>query len=175
MEDTANESYITMGEMNEKRYHEFILKRFEGVKSTRYTDRFNTYDWESNEYKVELKSRNNSYSYYSTTMIGYNKVHEGLRDRSGKRYFFLFAFLDGLYEWELTQTNFDAIGGMDAVKTAYDTKHGTNKTNSTFNRSKRHLYIPITTLKNISSVGCVVPDELKSKSKTNRLLDSGSR
>lgn len=164
-----NELYVLMGDMNEKHYNQDILDRYNGVKRTGKTSNmshFKTYDWDSDEYKVELKSRNNDYKVYETTMIGFNKVNEWGDDESNKRYYFLFAFLDGFYEWELTQDNYDAIGGFDAVRTAEDYKKpDPTKDYTTFNPDKLHLYIPITSLTKISGKGCLVPDGLKDKSK----------
>ena len=115
----SNYPYVYMGELNEKHYNNDILERFKGVKKTGSKSNFfhwKVYDWVNDNYYVELKSRNNDFNTYPTTMIGFNKVEEWGKDTSNKRYFFLFAFLDGFYEWELTQENYDDIGGYDAVK-----------------------------------------------------------
>lgn len=164
-----NMVYVRMGDMNEKHYSPEILDRYKGVKRTGACynmSHFRTYDWECNEYKIELKSRNCEFGVYSTTMIGYNKLCEWGNDESDKRYFFLFAFLDGFYEWELTQDNYDEFGGFDAVRTADDFKApDPTKDYSTFNPEKLHLYIPTKNLTKISDKGCLVPDELKDKSK----------
>jgi len=67
-----------------------------------------------------------------------------------------------LYEWELTQESYDAIGGEDAVREAIDY---TDTEYTPFNPKKKHLYIPIDKLVKISDVGCIVPDDLVDKSK----------
>ena len=161
----SNYPYVYMGEINEDHYSQEILDRYKDVKksgSKKTRLHYRTYDWASNKYYIELKSRNNGFDVYSTTMIGYNKVEEWKRD-TGKKYFFLFGFLDGFYEWELNATNFNEIGGMNAVKTS--TFQPKEELYSTFNTQKRHLYIPIRKLIKISDKGCLVPDELVFKSR----------
>jgi hypothetical protein len=163
----SNYPYVYMGEINESHYEPEIMDRFNGVVKTGSKKswlHYRTYDWTNENYYVELKSRNNDYIVYKTTMIGYNKVKEWEKDTTDRRYFFLFGFLDGLYEWELTQESFDAIGGMKAVKVApTDYQKSTNYT--TFNEEKLHLYIPIEKLTKICDKGCLVPDDLVEKSK----------
>ena len=164
----SNYPYVYMGELNEKHYNNDILERFKGVKKTGSKSNFfhwKVYDWVNDNYYVELKSRNNDFNTYPTTMIGFNKVEEWGKDTSNKRYFFLFAFLDGFYEWELTQENYDDIGGYDAVK-KYNYINNT-KSYTPYNDDKEHLYIPINKLKKISGKGCLVPDDLTFKSKKN--------
>jgi hypothetical protein len=163
----ANMIYVIMGDMNEKHYEPDILGKYSGIKRTgKYINKshFKTYDWVSNEWKIELKTRNNDCAYYRTTIIGYNKVEEWVNDTSNKRYVFLFGFLDGLYEWELTQENFDEIGNFDAVRPA-NMEYIPNVDYSTFNPNKLHLYIPVNKLTKINDKGCLIPEELKFKSR----------
>jgi hypothetical protein len=165
-----------MGELNEAHYEPDILERYSGVMKTGSKKSFlhyRTYDWTNENYYVELKSRNNDYRIYPTTMIGYNKVQEWERDKTDRRYFFLFGFLDGFYEWELTKDSFDAIGGMKAVKVGGNQgslpnpplKEGDSLPYTTFNEEKLHLYIPIQKLTKISDKGCLVPNDLTHKSR----------
>jgi hypothetical protein len=126
-----------MGELNEVHYEPDILERYSGVMKTGSKKSFlhyRTYDWTNENYYVELKSRNNDYRIYPTTMIGYNKVQEWERDKTDRRYFFLFGFLDGFYEWELTQASFDAIGG--SFISLYKTLHNHSAANEQVSRSK---------------------------------------
>lgn len=162
-----NYPYVYMGEINEAHYEPDIVERYNGVRKTGSKKtylHYRTYDWTNPNYYVELKSRNNDYVVYKTTMIGYNKVQDWERDTTGRRYFFLFGFLDGLYEWELTKANYDAIGGKNAVSLA-PLAYQASEDYTTFNKEKLHLYIPITKLTKISDKGCLVPDELVYKSK----------
>lgn len=163
----SNYPYVYMGELNEDHYEPDILERYSGVIKTGSKKSFlhyRTYDWTNENYYVELKSRNNDYRIYPTTMIGYNKVQEWERDKTDRRYFFLFGFLDGFYEWELTQDSFDAIGGIKAVKVA-PPMYQSKETYTTFNEEKLHLYIPIQKLIKISDKGCLVPNDLIHKSR----------
>jgi len=160
----ANRPYVFMGDLNETLYEPTITEKYGDVVRCNTTMKsiMKVYDWENDKTKVELKSRNNDHHYYNTTMIGFNKVEAWGNDETDKRYYFLFGFLDGLYEWELTQESYDAIGGVDAVREAIDY---TDTEYTPFNPKKKHLYIPIDKLVKISDVGCIVPDDLVDKSK----------
>jgi len=162
--------YVKMGDLNEQHYESDIFERY-GTDLTRTGNssngtHFKTYDWKSKTHSVELKSRNCESSVYSTTMVGYNKLEELMKEhKQGKRCFFMFGFLDGLYEWEITQENFDLIGGDYAI-TTYENK-GTDYT--PFNSNKLHIYIPIEKLILVSNKRCLIPDDLIYKSKYNLL------
>jgi len=164
----ANRPYVFMGDLNEKLYEPVIIEKYGDVKRNNTTMKniMKVYDWDNELNRIELKSRNNDHDYYDTTMIGFNKVEAWGDDTTDKRYFFLFGFLDGLYEWELTQENYDAIGGEDAVKEAIDY---TDTEYTPFNPKKKHLYIPVDKLVEINKTGCIVPDDLVSKSKRRKV------
>ena len=71
---------------------------------------FDYHDIEENVY-VELKTRRNTMNAYPTTMIGYNKIIEGIkliRSRKSHVYFF-FDFTDCLTYFELTEDNYERI------------------------------------------------------------------
>ena len=55
---------------------------------------------------IELKSRNNEYNKYPSTMVGYNKIKIAEEDESKTKYKFLFLFTDGLYEWEFEKDKY---------------------------------------------------------------------
>ena len=59
------------------------------------TQPYDIFDYYNDTYLVELKSRNNHYSKYPTTMVGYNKLVAA--DKSNKVVLFFFKFTDGLY------------------------------------------------------------------------------
>lgn len=161
---SCNYPYVIMGEINEQHYNDDILNRFKGVQKSGNKStllHYNTYDWISDDYYIELKSRNNDYNVYNTTMIGYNKVKIWKDDKTNRKYFFLFAFLDGLYEWELNTENYEKISTFKRL-----IKERSSLSYSTFNQNKEHVYIPINQLKKINDKGCLIPDDLKSKSKT---------
>jgi hypothetical protein len=58
------------------------------------------YDFKGDTYYYELKTRNNKYNTYPTTLIPYNKIIEG------KKQIFLFDFIDGLYYIEYNKDVF---------------------------------------------------------------------
>jgi len=170
-----NFAYVFMGELNEENYNDFIIERYGGVQKTGNKSsllHYKTFDWVNNDYKIELKSRNNDFNVYNTTMIGFNKVKEWKEDKTNRKYIFLFAYLDGLYEWELNKENYQKIGGDNSIKknsfSQKSTAFGPSPlAYSTFNENKEHLYIPIKDLKKISDKSCLVPDELLCKSIKN--------
>ena len=55
---------------------------------------------------IELKSRNNEYNKYPSTMVGYNKIKIAEEDESKTKYKFLFLFTDGLYQWEFEKDKY---------------------------------------------------------------------
>jgi len=55
------------------------------------TSKISKYDYKGDEYYYELKTRNNNYKTYPTTLIPYNKI------MTNKKQIFLFDFKDGLY------------------------------------------------------------------------------
>jgi len=159
-----NYAYVRMGEMNELHYEPDILKQYgNDLKKTGNKSNITHYkvlDWISPTTCIELKTRTNTHNQYHTTMVGYNKVLEYFENiKQGKICYFLFGFLDGLFVWELTQENYDKIGGFDSVRPFNNFVMGNNYT--TFNPNKLHLYIPIQELTKILDKGCLVPTELK--------------
>jgi len=164
----CNRPYVFMGDLNEKLYEPIIIEKYGDVKrnNTNIKNIMKFYDWENKKFKIELKSRNNDHHFYRDTMVGFNKIEEWGEDETDKRYFFLFGFLDGLYEWELTQDSYDAIGGEDAVREGFDLG---DSIYTPYRQKKLHLYIPVDKLVKISDVGCIVPDDLVSKSKRKQI------
>jgi hypothetical protein len=163
-----NRVYVYMGDINEKHYFNDIVNRHPKVKRTGVVSQlshFKTFDWENPNRRVELKTRTCEHDCFYDTMIGYNKVVDWEWDTSDKRYFFMFGFLDGLYEWELTQENLDAIGNFEKAVRPANTTYKPSVDYSTFNQDKLHLYIPVDKLTNINDKGCLIPDELLHKCK----------
>ena len=58
----------------------------------------NVFDYVGNNKFIELKSRNNNYNKYPTTMIGYNKVIKA--SKINEDVYFVFCFFDGLYYYK---------------------------------------------------------------------------
>lgn len=144
----VNINYIMMGVRNESRLFP-IIRELYGDDLNKIEGKFAPFDYQSPSKLIELKSRNFKNDKYPTTMVGYNKIELAQKERE-KKVLFLFAFLDGLYEWEYTDENFETIGGMSAVKnmTGYVKYNNTN-----FNPNKPHLYIPIDKLVKKSDFG----------------------
>jgi len=89
-----------------------------------------------------LKTRTNTYDKYPTTIIGYNKVEEGFKSiKDGKTVYFLFGFTDGLYEWELNDSNWDKIGGFNSISSYLGCKYSKSPI--------QNVQIPIHLLKKI--------------------------
>jgi hypothetical protein len=57
----------------------------------------NVFDFKGDNKFIELKSRNNNYSKYPTTMIGLNKIKKA--STLQEYVYFFFCFNDGLYYW----------------------------------------------------------------------------
>jgi len=58
----------------------------------------NAFDFKGDNKYIELKSRNNNYNRYQTTMIGYNKIKKALE--LNEDVYFVFNFTDGLYYYK---------------------------------------------------------------------------
>ena len=74
-----------------------ILKEYLKDETIYKLENSNVFDFKGDNKFIELKSRNNNYDKYPTTMIGINKV---LRASSlNENVYFFFWFIDGLYYW----------------------------------------------------------------------------
>lgn len=94
------------------------------------------FDFTNNQYNIELKTRNNTYNKYPSTMVGYNKIQIAEEDSTDKKYKFLFLFEDGLYCW-------------DFEKDKYTIKTGGRRDRGLY-EYKQYAYIPIEELYLIS-------------------------
>lgn len=65
------------------------------------TDKYSLYDFYDDEYKYELKSRNNKYETYPTTLICCNKLSD--------KTIYLFNFQNGLYYLEYDEELFSTF------------------------------------------------------------------
>ena len=74
-----------------------VLKEYLKDETIYKLENTNVFDFKGDNKFIELKSRNNNYDKYPTTMIGINKV---LRASSlNENVYFFFWFVDGLYYW----------------------------------------------------------------------------
>ena len=101
-------------------------------------NKYAIFDFYSNKTLVELKSRNNNFNDYKTTMVGMNKVNYGIKSK--KNVYFVFEFLDGLYYWKLDYKELSEF----EIKTGGTIARGRNEFSS-------YLYIPIYKLKKITN------------------------
>jgi hypothetical protein len=96
-----NLPFIEYGLNKEQEQEELIKERY-GNKLKR-TKHYATFDWISDEFKIELKNRTCNYDTFSTTIIGLNKIKAGIKDT--RDCYFLFGFADGsLWEWKLDKS-----------------------------------------------------------------------
>jgi len=75
-----------------------ILRKFFSDETIIQLDRHNIFDYKGDNKYIELKSRNNSYNKYPTTMIGYNKIKKALE--VDEEVYFVFNFTDGVYYYQ---------------------------------------------------------------------------
>ena len=152
-----NEAYVNMGARNEEIYTP-IIQRLIDPKAKKTATYFCSTDFRSYTSNIELKSRTCKSTSYENTMFGANKLNyawKGIRDFN-KKVFFIFAFTDGLFKWELNQENYDLAGGDTAIYVGGTDERG-------WNDYKDHFHIPIEQLEKIDDTPCFVPDELLHK------------
>jgi hypothetical protein len=132
---TFKNDYKT-GKSQEMNIIETIRQYFnDNINST--TDKFSPYDYVGDHYVYELKSRNNVYKAYPTTLIGGDKIIEG------KPQIFLFKFLDGLYYIEKDEKLFKTFVKEDFVR---------HQRTDFIDIKKKYIFIPIDKLKKIEKV-----------------------
>jgi len=115
-----------------------ILENHFGVTLTS-TEKYNMFDFcDENKIYYELKSRNNKYDQYPTTMVGANKTD--MLKTVGKVGYFVFLFTDGLYYYKYEKTTKDPLEFYYRVKVKDDKR-----------TSKKYCYIPIGLLTKIET------------------------
>ena len=110
-----------------------IIRTFFNRDIQKSTNKFERFDFIDEKYKYELKSRNNNYDKYPTTLIPADKVC--------KRIIFLFNFTDGLYYIKYRKSKFNTFERKMFVR---------NKRNDFNDLQKEYYYIPIDKLKKIN-------------------------
>jgi hypothetical protein len=84
-----------------------IINKF-NILDLKFTDnKFHKFDYENDDYLIELKSRNNKSNFYKTTIIGYNKIKYGLKNN--KKMIFVFKFTDKVQYIEYDKDIFDTF------------------------------------------------------------------
>jgi len=122
-----------MGKTNEDNVL-FKINSFFNDNIVKSTSRYNKYDYKGDEYYYELKTRNNNYETFPTTLIPYNKI------MTNKKQIFLFDFKDGLYYIEYIPTVFNDFELKNFVR---------NKRIDFNDTIHLYYYIPIEKLKKI--------------------------
>lgn len=97
------------------------------------SNRYDKYDWKGEKYYYELKSRENTYLKYPTTLIAQNKIFD-----SNHR--FIFNFTDGTYYIEYDKELFENFEVKDFVR---------NRRLNKIDYPTKYIYIPIKYLKKI--------------------------
>ena len=129
---TENLPFIKFGLDKEKELESFIKNRY-GL-DLKETSHYEIFDFVNNDVKVELKNRNFNYNDFQTTLVGLNKIEEGIK--SSQECYFLFSFADdSLFEWHLDKSK--TYVGKTGDKFMGGEKY------STFNPDKLNYYLPI--------------------------------
>jgi len=110
-----------------------ILKIKFNENITTSINQFERYDFKDDKYYYELKSRNNKYSDYPTTLIEKGKV-------INENIIFLFNFTDGLYYIKYKKSKFDKFECKEFVR---------HKRIDFNDKPKLYYFIPINKLKKI--------------------------
>ena len=111
-----------------------IIKSFFQRDIQKSTNKFERFDYSDEKYKYELKSRNNTYDKYPTTLICADKIAKGI--------IFLFHFSDNsLYYIKYRKSKFNTFEKKMFVR---------NKRSDYDDLEKEYIYIPIEHLKKIN-------------------------
>ena len=98
---------VLFGMMNEKNT-KVIVEQILGKSVNKYTNKYSVFDFyiekdDKLRMNIELKSRRNSSTAYSTQLIGCNKIDKGrgLKQKFGDTYdtLYIFKLTDGIFYW----------------------------------------------------------------------------
>ena len=100
------QSRVSQGKLNEEFYKPLIEKDIKDKLNS--NNEYNLFDFENENFKIELKCREVERMKYKTTIIGYDKLEKGLEYlKDDINVIFYFAFKkDGLYKFKLTDENY---------------------------------------------------------------------
>ena len=95
------------------------FKAFLGCPDLKQNPQFDLFDYESDDYLIDLKTRRCKSTTYPDTMIPINKID--FCKTSSKKIYFFFKFIDGLFYWQfradqLALLRFDFGGRQDRAK-----------------------------------------------------------
>lgn len=139
MNTILDKAYEEMGTMNEKIYKPIIQEIYGIVYKTAF--KYCRVDFLGETFCGELKSRDVSINDFTETMIGYNKIEEGFKKLNwfkdhmpNYKVYLWFAFKEGLFVWELNETNYKLNGGDTQKRIGGTSNRG-------WNDYKDHYYI----------------------------------
>jgi hypothetical protein len=127
------QSRVQQGKINEEFYKPIIENDIKNKLNS--NNQFNLFDFENDNFKVELKTREVERMKYKTTIIGYDKIEKGLEFiEQGKKVIFYFGFKnDGLFKFELNDENYKDLK-MSNVGCRFRNASG---------KEKLHMEIPV--------------------------------
>ena len=74
------------------------------------TGRYCFYDYENENYIIELKSRNINHNQYPTAMINHSKIIKWKKKCPHKQFISAFLYKDGLYYWKYNVDEIEYLG-----------------------------------------------------------------
>ena len=134
---TTFKNDFLVGTQNELRLLDTLRNYF--CDDIEMTPQGSKFDYKSDRYFYELKTRNNKYATYPTTLIPYSKV---LQDKIFmERQFFVFCFLDGTYYIKYNKELFETFDLLDFQRRPRP---------DIVDKKQLYYYIPIEHLKKIN-------------------------
>jgi hypothetical protein len=165
MNQELEKAYENMGKQNEIIFKPIISNIYGNVLKTKY--QYSRIDFLGNQFRGELKSRDIDLKYIPDAMVGFNKItyaFKYLNENPDCKFYFWFAFYDGLYVWEMNDENYKLNGGASQKKWG-----GTN--NRGYDDYKYHYYIKKEFLTKIDDtpvfIDPIVRDNSKKKFKSS--------
>ena len=111
-----------------------IIKKF-NINIDLTKNNMDRFDYENNDYLIELKTRSNLFNKYESTIISYSKIKYGLSKK--KKMIFIFKFLDCIKYIEYDKDSFDK----------YETKLFRSRNDREYAEYNNYTFIPINDLK----------------------------
>ena len=137
---TYFQSRVNSGKMNEEFYKPIIEKDIK--EQLKNNSNFNLFDFENDNFKIELKTREVERLKYKTTIVGYDTIGKGLEYiQEGLRVIFYFGFREsGLYKFELNNENYKELK-LSNIGCRFRSAAG---------KEKLHIEIPVEILEFVS-------------------------
>ena len=109
LNNTIYQNDMTFGFSEEDRLKPLLEKKFGELTKL---DKYSSYDFENENYLIEMKSRRINHDKYNTLMINYSKIEKidsmvgsGELDED-KNIVFIFNCEDGIYYWDLNKDEY---------------------------------------------------------------------